>query len=111
MSAALESLLPAKSRLEAQRNDILAGIDPVIGAVLSPFLDAAITARRSAYISALRQHDWQWQFSEDTTSPHGRAAYERSKRMHAELRLERAHSDPDAMLWNTYCPPTFRVQP
>ena len=109
MSALLEPLLTREQREEADRNDRAAGIDPVIGAHLSPFIEAAIAALRSAYISALRKHDWQWEFSDDTTSPHGRAAYEASRRMHAALLIERAQTDPDGLLWNTYAPAEFRV--
>ena len=109
MSAILESVLTPEQRAQAAANDIAAGIDPTIGAHLSPFIEAAVTARRSAYISALRKHDWQWEFSDDTTSPHGRAAYEASRRMHAALLIERAQTDPDGLLWNTYAPAEFRV--
>ena len=108
MSAILESVLTPEQRAQAAANDIAAGIDPTIGAQLSPFIEAAVTARRSAYISALRKHDWQWEFSADTTSPHGRAAYEAAKRMHAMLLLERAQTDPDGLIWSLYAPADYR---
>ena len=109
MSAILESVLTPEQRAQAAANDIAAGIDPTIGAQLSPFIEAAVTARRSAYISALRKHDWQWEFSDDTTSPHGLDVYEAAKRMHAMLLIERAQTDPDGMIWNVYAPAEFRV--
>jgi hypothetical protein len=104
MSAALESLLPADSRAAADLNDRLTGIHPTISAFLAPHLLVALEARRSAYLTALRKHDWHYEHADDG------AVWRRGNAERAMLLIERAAVDSDGLLWNLYAPDGQKVR-
>lgn len=83
--------------------DALAEPDPVIGAVLSPWLARAVQARRAAYIAKLRRHDWAYHTSDC------QASYERGLSERIDLLNDRSVVDPDCALWNAYAPAELRV--
>lgn len=78
-------------------------IPDTLGAVLSAFGPEGqaklASAKRSAYIQALRSHDWSFQMSEDPQR------YEQGRESLAQLRLAQRELDPDFCLWDQHCHP------
>lgn len=83
-------------------------LHPIFSQILAlhglPLFDP-VEARRNVYVSDLTRHDWQSEFADD----HG--AFMRGRAEFKRLQAERAAIDPDAALWNLYCPHGFRVRP
>lgn len=69
----------------------------------SPAAQAAALGEIAVYVQALKDHDWEYQFSDDhSVYQRGFNAYSNLKRMQRAL-------DADATLWNAHCPPAYRL--
>lgn len=82
------------------------GLHPVFQNILDAFTNPQplVDAKRTAYIQALRDADWLYEFSEDPQ------VYARGREQVAQLRLAQKELDPAYVLWNEHCNPLYRVE-
>lgn len=77
-------------------------LHPVFAGMLAAFgPDAAATiraAQRTAYVKALRTHDYWFEFSDDPQR------YAQGRESLAQLRLARREVDPDGAIWASIAP-------
>ena len=62
------------------------------------------TDSKSAYMDALRDHDWAFEYSDDAR------VWRSGKQALEELAAAQACFDPDFALWSSIAPPAYRVQ-
>ncbi len=77
-------------------------LHPILEAALAQIAEAPAIIRRAQYVSALRAHDWDFEFA-DTQH-----YYEKGRDQRARLMLEAAAIDPDFELWNKACSAQYR---
>ena len=57
---------------------------------------------RNLYAEKLKQHDWQFEYSDDGHT------YRRGRAEREELIRQQPRLDPDFDIWNAHCDPAFR---
>lgn len=57
----------------------------------------------AAYEQALKDHDWDFEFSDD------HSVYQRGHNALARLRRQQRELDADGVLWNVHCPVEHRL--
>jgi hypothetical protein len=83
-------------------NSTAAGLHPIFEAIVTSFADAPAIVRKAAYITALQQHDWTFEFSDD------RRVVLRGREQLKHLQAEQRAIDLDFAVWNERCPVEFR---
>lgn len=82
----------------------MSNLHPVFQAALATFSqpDVIRSAQRSAYIQALKNHDWSFEFSDD------QATYAAGRESLAQLKLAQRELDADFAIWNQHAPAVCR---
>jgi hypothetical protein len=57
----------------------------------------------AAYVQALKDHDWEYQFTEDPS------VYQRGFNSYSNLKRMQKRIDAEGVLWNVHCPEAYRL--
>lgn len=80
-------------------------VHPVFAPILDSITATPDVLRLAAYRSALRRHDWAFEFAD------AGAVRRAGLRARVELEVERSRIDPTGDIWNEYAPADYKFDP